>query len=71
VLPTTPVSRLAYMGCSSKWLRNVVFLVCLVWDDVFPCCLTREVQCLTFPRSGETKNGDEGEGIVMIVLGLV
>jgi hypothetical protein len=28
VLPTTPVSRLAHMGCSSKWLKNVVFLVC-------------------------------------------
>jgi hypothetical protein len=68
VLPTTPVSRLAHMGCSSKWLRNVVFHVCLVWDDVFPCCLTRDVQCLSFPWSGETKIGDGGEGIVTIVL---
>jgi hypothetical protein len=46
VLPTTPVSRLAHMGCSSKWLRNVVFPVCLDWDEVFSCCLTRDVQAL-------------------------
>jgi hypothetical protein len=39
-VPTTPVSRLAQVGCSSQWLRNVVFPVCLVWDEVFPCCLT-------------------------------
>jgi hypothetical protein len=68
VLPTTPVSRLANVGCCSKWLRNVVFPVCLVWDEVFPCCLTRDVLYLSFPRSGETKIGDGGEGIVTIVL---
>jgi hypothetical protein len=54
VLPTTPVSRLAHVGCSSKWLRNVVFPVCLVWGEVFPCCLTRDVQCM-YPFPGQEK----------------
>jgi hypothetical protein len=55
VLPTTPVSRLAHVGCSSKLLRNVVFPVCLVWDEVFPaCCLIRDVQCL-YPFLGQEK----------------
>jgi hypothetical protein len=60
VLPTTPVSRLAHVGCTSKWLRNVVFLVCLVWDEVFLCCLTRDVQCLyPFPGQEKPRSGTE------------
>jgi hypothetical protein len=60
VLPTTPVSRLAQMGCSSKCLRNVVFSVCVVWGEVFPCCLTRDVQCLyPFPGQEKTRSGTE------------
>jgi hypothetical protein len=54
VLPTTPVSRLAHMGCSLKWLRNVVFPVCPVWNEVFSCCLTRDVQYL-YPFPGQEK----------------
>jgi hypothetical protein len=59
VLPTTPVSRLAHVGCSSKLLRNVVFpCLCLVRDLVFPCCLARDVQCLfPFPGQEQSRSG--------------
>jgi hypothetical protein len=58
--PHDPVSRLAHVGCSSKWLRNVVFYVCLVWDEVIPCYLTRDVQCLyPFPGQEKPRSGTE------------
>jgi hypothetical protein len=52
---------LAQVGCTSKWLRNYVFSVySLVWDKVFPCCLTRDVQCLyPFPDQEKTRSGTE------------
>jgi hypothetical protein len=60
VLSTTPVSRLAHVECSSKWLKNVAFLVSLVWDEVCPCCLTRDVQCLCpFPGQEKPRLGTE------------
>jgi hypothetical protein len=60
VLPTTPVIRLAHVGCGSKWLRNVVFPVGLVWDEVVPCCLTRDVQCLyPFPSQEKPRSRTE------------
>jgi hypothetical protein len=60
VLRTTPVSRLAHVGCSSKWLRNVEFFVCLVCDEVFPCCLTRDVQFqYSFPGQENPRLGTE------------
>jgi hypothetical protein len=54
VLPMTSVSRLAHVGCSSQWLKNVVFSVCLVWDEVFSCYLICDVQCL-YPFPGQEK----------------
>jgi hypothetical protein len=64
VLPTTPVSRLAHVGCSSQWLRNVVFPVCLVLEEVFSCCLTRNVQCLyPFPGREKPRSGTEAKAL--------
>jgi hypothetical protein len=60
VLPTAPMSRLAHVGCSSKWLKNAVFPVTLVWDEVFLCCLTRDVQCqYPFPGQEKPRSGTE------------
>jgi hypothetical protein len=59
VLPTTPVSRLAHVGCSSMDKECCIF--CLSgWDEVFPCCLTRDVQCLyPFPGQEKPRSGTE------------
>jgi hypothetical protein len=61
VLPTTPVSRLAHVGCSSKLERNVVFpCLCFVKECGLSLLSQRDVMPLlvcSFPRSGRNRSG--------------
>jgi hypothetical protein len=61
VLPTTPVSRLAHVGCSSKLYRNVVFpCLCFVKECGLSLLSQRDVMPLlecSFPGQEEIDRG--------------
>jgi hypothetical protein len=58
VLPTTPVSRLAHVGCSSQWLRNVVYPI--VWFGMKYSLVVSHVMCSVCIISPVGRNQDRG-----------